>query len=289
MYDVVGYLVFGVERGASNTPHLQGYIQFKVRRTLAHVKATLGSKRYHLEIARGSAEEADEYCRKEAGEIFERGTISHTANERRKRAAEERESREEQCKAIAVAVKAKKPRMEIMESYPHLAKYVNLLSELRPKREKAPEVLYIYSATGVGKTTTTKLFLEQHKLLYYFKPSATKWWPGYDCQQVVVLEEFTSCFPCTQFLQLCDSVQYTVEIKGGHIQFDSPYIIILTNLSREEQYQGVPPKRHAAFKRRCRDCHEIMESGDPEEELATDSLNSLKLSGTITPRRQRCP
>ena len=76
----------------------------------------LKSKRYHLEIARGSAEEADEYCRKEAGEIFERGTISHTANERRKRAAEERESREEQCKAIAVAVKAKKPRMEMVSN-----------------------------------------------------------------------------------------------------------------------------------------------------------------------------
>lgn len=149
--------------------------------------------------------------------------------------------------------------------YPHLAKDINLLSELRPARTQTPKVLYLYSETGIGKTTTTKKYLEQHNIRHYFKPSAIKWWPNYDCQPVVVLEEFTSCFPCTQFLQLCDSVQFTVEIKGSHLQFDSSYIIVLTNVSREEQYQGVPSRRHAAFKRLCSNCHEILDCGVPEE------------------------
>ena len=92
-------------------------------------------------------------------------------------------------------------------------KSLTLLQELRPPQKEAPKVIYIFSETGVGKTTTTTRLLDRHSIRYYVKPSASKWWPGYDNQPVCILEEFTSCFPCTTFLQLCDPVQFQVEIK----------------------------------------------------------------------------
>ena len=247
----VEYLVFGVERGDSGTPHLQGFVQFNSRKTLAQVKAALGTTRVHLEIARGTATEADEYCRKEGGEIFTRATIRLSANERRRQqGCERRDTHQEQCKALIASIKAKKPRLELLESNLHMAKELNLLAELRPPRTKAPKVIYIYSETGIGKTTTTTRYLERHSIRYYVKPSASKWWPSYDNQPVCILEEFTSCFPCTTFLQLCDPVQFQIEIKGGFLQFDSSHLILLTNVCREEQYTNVPDSRRAAFQRR---------------------------------------
>ena len=168
----VEYLVFGVERGDSGTPHLQGFVQFNSRKTLAQVKAALGTTRVHLEIARGTATEADEYCRKEGGEIFTRATIRLSANERRRQqGCERRDTHQEQCKALIASIKAKKPRLELLESNLHMAKELNLLAELRPPRTKAPKVIYIYSETGIGKTTTTTRYLERHSMSSLVPPN----------------------------------------------------------------------------------------------------------------------
>ncbi|AXH77070.1 MAG: putative viral replication protein [Circoviridae sp.] len=67
------YGVFGREVGENGTPHLQGYLQLVNRKTLRQVKVMLGCDRVHLEIARGTATEAGEYCKKD-GDFFEQGT-----------------------------------------------------------------------------------------------------------------------------------------------------------------------------------------------------------------------
>lgn len=62
--DEVSFLVFGREIGESGTPHLQGYLEFSVRKRLSQVKA-LVSQRAHLEVRRGTGPEAREYCLKD--------------------------------------------------------------------------------------------------------------------------------------------------------------------------------------------------------------------------------
>ncbi len=69
----VTYIIFGKEVGEANTPHLQGFICFSVRRTLVWLKRRLGN-RVHLEVARGTSEEASEYCKKE-DDFVEFGTL----------------------------------------------------------------------------------------------------------------------------------------------------------------------------------------------------------------------
>lgn len=69
------YLVCGIERGDSGTPHIQGYIEFGSRLRLATVKRIRGFGRAHLEVRRGTASQASTYCKKEE-DFFEYGTIS---------------------------------------------------------------------------------------------------------------------------------------------------------------------------------------------------------------------
>jgi hypothetical protein len=67
------YLVVGRERGASGTPHLQGYMVLDSRKRLPAIKAAIGG-RAHIEAARGSPSQNREYCTKE-GDFTESGTL----------------------------------------------------------------------------------------------------------------------------------------------------------------------------------------------------------------------
>lgn len=65
----IRYLVFQKESGEEGTPHYQGYVEFKTKRTMAQVKTALGSTRVHLEQRRGTPQEADDYCQKEESRL----------------------------------------------------------------------------------------------------------------------------------------------------------------------------------------------------------------------------
>jgi len=62
---VCTYLVFGREVAESGTPHLQGYVRFKIGCRPERVKRLLGSERYHIEQARGNPTQASDYCKKD--------------------------------------------------------------------------------------------------------------------------------------------------------------------------------------------------------------------------------
>jgi hypothetical protein len=62
----VKYLIFGKEIAPGTaTPHLQGYIQFKKRLSLAQVKSQIGINHVHLEMANGSPSQNRMYCMKD--------------------------------------------------------------------------------------------------------------------------------------------------------------------------------------------------------------------------------
>ena len=59
------YLIVGREVGAEGTPHLQGFVIFEKPIRRSTVKIRLGSERFHLEPARGTSQQASDYCKKE--------------------------------------------------------------------------------------------------------------------------------------------------------------------------------------------------------------------------------
>lgn len=62
--DLVQYLVFGFETGATGTPHLQGFVVFNRTLRLAQAKTHIGD-RAHLERALGTNKQASDYCKKD--------------------------------------------------------------------------------------------------------------------------------------------------------------------------------------------------------------------------------
>lgn len=75
LQECMEYLIVANETGENGTPHLQGYVEFKTRKTMPTIKRISGFARSHLEKRRGTSEEASEYCRKD-GDFAEFGTIS---------------------------------------------------------------------------------------------------------------------------------------------------------------------------------------------------------------------
>jgi len=59
------YLVFGRELSSTGTPHLQGYVIFTTAHRLRAAKQSLGSDRFHLQVARGTPSQNRTYCTKE--------------------------------------------------------------------------------------------------------------------------------------------------------------------------------------------------------------------------------
>lgn len=239
------YLIFGREVGQSGTPHLQGYVQLKSRKRLQSVKKLIGEG--HFEISRGSAASNVRYCKKD-GDYCEFGQLQRSSRETGGC------HQEESCREILRMHKEKIPTDEIEDEYPSQYRAIQALAHRRYNhRTEAPKVLYLHGKSGVGKSYNTQRACEDASLSYYFRPPGEKWWPGYEQQNVVILEEFASCFTCTVFLVMCDRSPFIVEIKCGHVPFNSDFIIVISNEAPEEQYSGVKekaPARHDAYLRR---------------------------------------
>lgn len=71
-HELVRYLIVGRERGAGGTPHFQGFVIFNRSVRRSRVSGLL--PRAHLEITRGTSEQASTYCKKE-GDFDEYGTF----------------------------------------------------------------------------------------------------------------------------------------------------------------------------------------------------------------------
>lgn len=65
----ISYICFGLEVGEQGTPHMQGYLQGK-QKQFTRLQQVIG--KCHMEAARGTDEEAVEYCKKD-GDFWESG------------------------------------------------------------------------------------------------------------------------------------------------------------------------------------------------------------------------
>ena len=75
------YMVVGVEVGENGTPHLQGYVRLNNKIRFNALKKLIG-QRAHIEQAKGSELENDDYCRKDGVIAYETGTMIPELNAR---------------------------------------------------------------------------------------------------------------------------------------------------------------------------------------------------------------
>lgn len=104
-------------------------------------------------------------------------------------------------------------------------------TQFLPSRQSKPLVLWLYGGTGSGKTLLATSLADRD--LTYVSWSA-RWFDGYSQQPVFVLDEVRATETSSKMLlRLLDHAPYSVEVKGGSMQFTSPVVVITSPVSIE--------------------------------------------------------
>lgn len=217
------YAVLQLESApTTGTPHLQGYVRFRLQKTLSAVKKLLCPSA-HLEVARGDDMQNKEYCSKPGALAgpWEHGVPKQDAPGKRNDWA-----------ALLDDVKSGSSDLDLLDKYPQKMilygeKIKRVKMMLLPKERPMPEVIVNYGGTGLGKSYWAREYLAEHGEWWNQPPR--KWWDGYTGQPGVLIDEFSGQIPCTELNQLCDAAPYSVEVKGGVNPIVATHIVINTN------------------------------------------------------------
>ncbi len=215
------YVIYEPEIGQSGTPHLQGYVEFDQIKRLSALKKIL--ERAHWEARRGTPQEASQYCKKE-GKQVERGELP-------------KQGKRSDLTEIAERVRDGVSLAEIAEEKPALyAMFHRGLEALqyiqRKDRTESPTVTWLWGKTGSGKTR------QATKANSFYIKDSTKWWDGYDQQEVIVIDDFDGSWPFRDLLRLLDRYPYQGQTKGGYVKINSPHIYITCDKPPENFWFG---------------------------------------------------
>jgi len=219
----VRYLVYGREVGASGTPHLQGYVEWKNARGLP--KEVL--QKAHWEPRRGTPEQAATYCKKD-GVFVEFGEVP-------------KQGKRSDLIEVAERVRDGASLQEVAEESPGtVVRYHRGLEAIRLMRMKdrtePPKVVWIWGETGTGKT-------REAAVGSFFMKDGTKWWDGYDQQDRIVIDDFDGTWPFRDLLRLLDRYPYQGQTKGGYVRINSCEIFITCEFHPNKFYIGTELKQ----------------------------------------------
>lgn len=229
--DSLCYLICGREQAESGTPHLQGFVQLERKKTIAGVKTYLGSNRLHVEIRRGTPEQAAEYCKKE-NNYFEFGTIRTHGQGHRSDLARIKEDLDRGMSISDIAGNH-------FETFIKYSKGIQHYMDVRTGHRNFPtQVIWIWGKTGSGKSR--KVYEESMSLcngsVAYIGDSSLKWFDPYRGERGIVLDDFDGSAPLPLLLRVFDRYPLRVPIKGGFMEFVARYVFVTSNKSPEDFY-----------------------------------------------------
>lgn len=219
------YIIIGKEKGKEETPHLQGYVQFKSAKTLGGVKLING--RAHWEQAKGNPQQNYDYCSKD-GDFWEKGVLPKNG----KRSMEERIEINKQIKEKSLNELVEEGIISIKEVRAVKNAKLDLLQEGKPKRADDVRGVWIYGPPGTGKTHMAKNDYPDA----YIK-NQNKWWCGYEGQKAVVLEDFDSPQLGHLIKIWADRWECTGEVKGGTVNLQHDHFVITSNYKPSELWR----------------------------------------------------
>lgn len=277
------YLIAAHEVGASGTPHLQGYLELERQWRFNALKAKI--PRAHIEPRKGTAKQADDYCRKGEqphDEWEAHGTAGSNYGMNVNIAVvlgqlgTQKPGRRSDLEEVVASVLEGKSLRQIAESHPEqYIKFNKGIQDYRAKmteprsRETAKEVIVYFGPTGTGKTKTA---VDQYPDAYMIGPEQGKWHDGYDQHKEVILEEFRAQFTFGYLLRYLDRYPMQVEYKGGLTQFTADTIIITAPTHPALWYKPEATKdgKLDQLKRRITKIMQFTQIGDPPKDVTND-------------------
>lgn len=232
------YHLYGREVGEAGTPHLQGYLYFQAKKSLRQVKAMVGD-RAHLEIARGSPEQNEEYCSKQ-GDVFRRGNPPKGMGKTLDRAGKNRLLREKSLESLV-----EDGDISIL-TVPVLQKARRILSlAATPLQRMSTCGLWIYGPPGTGKTHYARTVWDD-----VFMKAQNKWFDGYAGESTILLDDLDTGILGHYLKRWLDKWPCYGEVKGGTVALQHTRFIITSNYKPEQLW----PDDYAmcqAIERRC--------------------------------------
>jgi len=232
----IAYVIWQMELSESGTVHYQGYLELSRSQRLSFVKNLL--PRAHFEIRRGSRDQARDYARKDDSRIegpWEIGSWVPGSSGRRTDLAKFAAEIESGSSALTLFKKC--PEAFIQYQRGMLAG----MALFSKKRDWRTEFILVLGPTRYGKTEWVKKNWPDA----YWKVPNSKWWPRYEGEETVVLDEYYGWLPFSEVLRLGDSTPYQVENKGNHIEFLAKRVIFISNRAPIEWYSEDVKKKHA--------------------------------------------
>ncbi len=240
--DTVKYLIFQPEVGENGTPHLQGYMQVRKKRTLGGVKKLQGRAHWEPQALEATVDHNIHYCSKpipgcgcahcreagrhpRVGPTVVLGEPTLVAGQRN------------DLVAFRDAVKSRKRKREIVEDddlIKTFAKYPRLhatLSSIYLRRDFQTDLEIHWGIPNAGKSTYVRnKYPEAYNLSQPRDGGKGFWWDDYDGEEVVIVEEFHGQMYQDMFCSLINLYPLKVESKGGGMPFMASKVVIVSNM-----------------------------------------------------------
>lgn len=240
------YVLYGKEVAPeTGTPHFQGYVYFKNKRSLPSVIKKL--KGAHVEVAKGSPDQNYTYCTK-GGDFTEIGIKPLSPKEKGQK-------EKDRWQAIKYAVNEGKMEdldfsLVVKHDKAFERQYFRYMQSGVPKWNEHDSEWW-HGPTGTGKT-------RQAEELYpdAYKKMLNKWWDNYKFQEVVLIDDLDPTHELkfgAALKHYADHYRTRVEFKGGSAEINPKKIIVTSQYLIEEVFKD--PETVAALKRRFRVTH----------------------------------
>lgn len=245
----IEYLILQEERGAEGTLHWQGFLILKERHTLAWMKRL--NPRAHWEVAKGTNEQARDYCRKEdtytGGFRLELGTFPERA--KAGKASERLERAAEELDAIKEAYKRPRdvPSMTLLQCG-FIPAYKELTADILGPYRPELKIVTMIGPPATGKSYSIQKYFPGHGRCICGNNGV---WFQNPLADVMVFEEFCGGIQLQRMLQYLDPYPLALEVKGGMRPAMYTTVVITSNTRPDGWYKGdeagAPGKRTDAL------------------------------------------
>lgn len=242
--DKIRYAIIGEEIcPTTKNTHWQCYFEFSKPIRMKGAKLLLDDEKAHLEIRKGTREQARDYCKKD-NKFSELGEWISGQGHR------------SDLKKIVQKLKEGTKLSQIMEDDPNTyCQYRNGLKEIsaniqkqKCKEFRTVEVILHCGPTGCGKTRKA---VESGGTDYYkIEGENLQWFQDYEQESCLIIDEYNNDVSITKMLNLLDGYQLRLNVKGSHTYANWNKVFITTNLKPEQLHSNAKPEhRNALFRR----------------------------------------
>jgi len=219
--------------------HWQILCCLRKKTTLARVREMFGG-RAHCEPAK--SQKAREYCLKEessvAGTRFEHGDFPFRRNSKTDWALVLAEAKQGRLDNIPAEV--------VVRCYSSLKR---ISVDYGMPVARGPQEVHLYwGPTGTGKSRTVFDLVDGKE--YYLKAPTTKWWDGYQGQEIIIVDEFRGLIEVSHLLKWLDRYPCAVEVKGCQVFLNTKIWYFTSNLELSDWYKELDIETKSALRRR---------------------------------------